>query len=175
VLQLGRLPYRTLQWLVAAFALLHNLEEAVMMPAFAPLVRERFSGIAPPALLAATAHLSWFYIALTVATLVPFFVVLVAVTRPTSRAAAWAVVFVQSLFFVNVFVPHVPAALMLGGYAPGVVTAVAIQLPYSVFFLRRSVREGVVSRAGAALAVGLGLPALLVSLGALYLVVGNMT
>jgi hypothetical protein len=55
------------------------------------------------------------------------------------------------------------------------VTAVAIQLPYSVFFLRRSVRDGVVSRAGVVLAVGIALPALLISLGALYLVVGNMT
>jgi hypothetical protein len=174
VLQIDRLRYRTLQWLVAGFALLHNLEEAVMMPAYAPLVRERFTGVAPQGLLAATAHLSWFYIALTVATLIPFFVVLISVTRRTSRAAAWAVVFVQSLFFVNVFLPHVPAALMLGGYAPGLVTAVAIQLPYSVFFLRRSVREGAVSRAGVALAVALAPLALLVSIGTLYLVVGNM-
>jgi hypothetical protein len=170
LLQADRLSYRTLQWLVAAFALLHNLEEAVMMPAFAPLMRERLSGRAPSVLLAATEDLSWFYIALIVVTLAPFFVVLAAVTRRTSRAANWAVVFVQSIFFVNVFVPHIPAALAMGGYAPGVVTAVAIQLPFSVVFLRRSVREGVVSRTGTALTVALGIPALLVLLGALYLV-----
>lgn len=145
------------------------------MPAYAPLVRERFSRVAPQGLLAATEHLSWFYAALAVATLIPFLVVLNSVTRRTSRAAAWAVVFVQSLFFVNVFLPHVPAALMVRGYVPGLVTTLAIQLPYSVFFLRRSVREGVVSRAGVALAVALAPLALLVSIGALYLVVGNMT
>jgi len=168
-----RLSYRTLQWLVAACAFLHNFEEAVMMRASAPHIRERFAGLAPADLLAATGHLSWFYVALLAATLVPFMVVLNAVMRPTSRAAAWAVVFVQSIFLANVFVPHVPAALMLGGYAPGVVTAVVIQLPFSVIFLRRSIREGAVSRAGAALAVGLAVPALIGLLGAMYLVVAR--
>jgi hypothetical protein len=170
-----RLSYRTLQWLVAACALLHNLEEAVTMSRFAPQIRERLSGVAPASLLAVTGNLSWFYTALVVATLVPCIVVLNAVMRRTSRAAAWAVVFVQSLFFVNVFLPHVPAALLMGGYAPGVVTAVAIQLPWSVIFLRRSVREGRVSKSGVALAVGLAVPALVVLLGALYLVAGKFT
>ena len=74
---------------------------------------------------------------------------------------------------VDAFVPHVPAALMLSGYAPGVVTAVAIQLPYSVFFAWRSVRNGAVSKTGVALAVGLAVPALVGLLGALYFVVGK--
>ena len=173
MVQRDRLSYRTLQWLVAAFALLHNLEEAVTMPSFAPLMREHLSGFAPSGLLAATEHLAWFYIALIVATLVPFFVVLVAVKKPASRAAAWAVVLVQSIFLVNVFAPHVPAALVLRGYAPGVVTALALQLPFSVLFLRRSVREGAVSKAGVALALGLALPALVLLLGTLYFVVGK--
>lgn len=173
LLRADRISYRTLQWLVAACALLHNLEEALMMRTSAPLIRERLSGVVPSSLLAATEELSWFYIALIMATLAPFILVLNAVMRRTSRAAAWAVVFVQSLFFVNVFMPHLPAALMLGGYAPGVVTAVVIQLPFSVIFLRRSIREGAVSRTGVALAVGLAAPALAVLLGALYFVVGK--
>jgi hypothetical protein len=75
---------------------------------------------------------------------------------------------------VNVFVPHLPAAWVLGGYAPGVVTAVAIQLPFSVFFLRRSVRESAVSMPGVALAVGLAPPALAGLLGVMYFVVGKV-
>jgi len=174
VLQLDRLSYRTLQWLVAVFALLHNLEEGLTMPRYAPVVRQRLSGVAPAVLLAATRDLSWFCVALVVATVVPTLVVLVATTGRRGRAAAWAVVFVQSLFFVNVFVPHIPAAVALGGYAPGVVTAVAVELPYGVYFLRRSVREGAVSGRGAALALGLAAPALIVGLGTLYVVVGGL-
>jgi hypothetical protein len=165
---LHRLSYRSLQWLVPAFALLHNLEEALTVPRYAPLVRERLSGIAPAALMTATGHPSWFYGALLAATIVPALVVLVAVTRPMTRATAYAVMFVQSLFLVNVFVPHVPAALLLGGYAPGVVTAVVLELPFSVYFLRRSVREGAVSRRGALMTVALACPGLLLVLGTLY-------
>ena len=168
---LDQLRYRTLQWLVAAFALTHNLEEALTMPAYAPVARQRLSGVAPSGLLAATEDLSWFYVALVVATVVPLLVVLVATAGQPKRGAAWAVVFVQSLFLANVFVPHVPAAVVLGGYAPGVATAVGIQLPYGVYFVRRSVREGVISGTGAALAVGLAVPALVLGLGTMYLVV----
>ena len=127
-----RLSYRTLQWLVAIFAVLHNLEEALTIPSYAPEVRQRLSQVLPSAVLAATEDLSWFYVALAVATMIPILVVLVATTVRPSRGATWAVAFVQSLLLVNVFVPHIPAAVVLGGYAPGLATAVAIMdLPYS--------------------------------------------
>jgi hypothetical protein len=170
---LDRLSYRTLQWLVAGFALLHNLEEGLTMPGYATVVRERLSSIAPTHLLAATEHLSWFYAGLLVATFVPALIVLAATSARPSRGAAWAVVFVQSVFLVNVFVPHVPAAVMLGGYAPGVVTAVCINLPYSLYFMRRSVREGTVSSTGVAWAIGLAVPVLVVSLALLYVIAGK--
>src|SRR6266545_938229 len=154
--------------------MLHNLEEALTMPVYVPEVHQRLSQVLPPTVLAATQDLSWFYVALVVATVIPILVVLVATTVRRSRGAAWAVVFVQSLFFVNVFVPHLPAAVVLGGYAPGVATAVGINLPYSVYFVRRSVREGEVSRSEAALAVGVSVPALVLGLGVLYFVVGRL-
>ena len=75
------------------------------MQAYAPLMRYRLAGLAPRDLLAATEDLSWFYIALTVVTIVPVLVVLAATTGQPKRGASWAVVFVQSVFLVNVFVP----------------------------------------------------------------------
>jgi hypothetical protein len=159
--------YRKMQWLVVAFASLHNAEEALTMPAYAPLVRERMAGVVPAEIPAVTSHLAWFYGALIVASVVPALVVMIAVSGPASRTKAWAVLFVQALFLVNVVVPHVPAALLLGGYVPGLLTAVLVELPFSIWFLRRSVRDGAVSKSGAALAVGLALPALLLVLGTL--------
>ena len=88
---LDRLPYRTLQWLVAAFAVLHDLEEALTIPRYAPAVRQRLSHVLPPTVLAATQNPSWVYAALAVATVIPILVVLVATTRRSSRGAAWAV------------------------------------------------------------------------------------
>lgn len=143
---LDKLPYRTLQWLVAVFVFLHNLEEALTIPAYAPVVRRRLAAFLPATLLGASEMGSWIYIALVVVTLVPAIIVFVATRKPASRLAARAVVFVQIIFLLNVFVPHIPAAFLLGGYAPGVATAVGINLPYSLYFLRRSAKEGVIRR-----------------------------
>ena len=50
--------------------------------------------------------------------------------------AGWLVVRITALILLaNVMVPHVPAAIALGGYAPGVVTAVALNLPLSLWIL----------------------------------------
>lgn len=46
---------------------------------------------------------------------------------------------------VNVFVPHVPAAFVFRSYAPGLVTAVAVNLPVMTFLLIRALRDGYVS------------------------------
>ena len=51
---------------------------------------------------------------------------------------AWlAVKLTASVLLANVFIPHVPAAIALGGYAPGVITAVAVNLPLGVWILGR--------------------------------------
>jgi hypothetical protein len=42
----------------------------------------------------------------------------------------------------NVVVPHVPAAIVFHGYAPGVVTAVLINLPVMSILVIRMLREG---------------------------------
>lgn len=165
---LDRLSYRALQWMVAGFVLLHNLEEALTIPAYAPEVRGRLAGRVPDAMLAALDDLGWLYPSLVGATLLPAVVVLIATTGQPSRGKAWAVVFVQSLFFANVFIPHVPAAAVLSGYAPGLATAILINLPYSIYFFRRSVRDGGLSRAAVALAVGLAVPGLALGLAALH-------
>jgi uncharacterized membrane protein len=45
----------------------------------------------------------------------------------------------------NVFIPHIPASLILRSYTPGVVTAVLINLPVMSFLAIRAVRERWVS------------------------------
>lgn len=47
------------------------------------------------------------------------------------RILAW-------ILLLNVVAPHVPAAILAGGYAPGVVTALLLNLPAAVWLLRVS-------------------------------------
>ena len=71
---------------------------------------------------------------------------------------------------VNVVVPHIPAAIIFRGYAPGVVTAVVINLPVMTFLSVRAIKDGYVSgRKAVAFAVGvpLGIVAALPALFAL--------
>ena len=163
-----RLPYRWLQWLVALFLALHNLEEALTMAAFLPQIRQLLSGLVSPQGLAATHDLSWFYSSLPWATLLPAAVVWVATTGRPSRAKAWAVAFVQSLMLANVVIPHVVAAAVVGGYVPGLVTAVGINLPYSIYFLRRTVREGALGAGEVVASVVVAIPSLVLILVGLW-------
>ncbi len=95
-----------------------------------------------------------------------------AARGPRSRwttLAGW----LQAVFLVNVFVPHLAATLWLRRYTPGVASALLVNLPLSWVVLRAAVAEGVVTRRGlvlfgvsAALALGI-LVAGLLTMGAL--------
>jgi hypothetical protein len=61
------------------------------------------------------------------------------------RSRPGLVTLLAAVMLVNVVVPHVPLALISGGYAPGVVTAVLLNLPVDLLWLLRYRREAVVS------------------------------
>jgi hypothetical protein len=118
--------------MLAAAVLLHNLEEAVAYPLFrdeaAALVRPWIGGLTLPGVTA-------FRISLIVVSLVAAAALAWAGTTQRDRAG-WLVLRAAAvILLVNVAVPHVPAAIALGGYAPGVATAVAVNLPIGVWVL----------------------------------------
>ena len=135
---------QTAVWLVPSFIALHNVEEAITFPRYLPQVR----ALAPEPFRTIVSYITYHEVllALTVATLLPLVVVAWANARPTSQLALWLVVTMQMVMLVNA-VWHVAAALFLfRGYAPGVLTAVAINLPFSAYLLRRALVERWVSR-----------------------------
>jgi hypothetical protein len=171
---LESLSYKTLQWLVFVFLALHNLEEGLTAPAYIPEIKNLLSGRVPDALLASLPTPGQFYAALLGATVVPLALIAFATTGRPTPFKSYLVVAVQAVVFLNVFVPHVPAAVALGGYAPGVFTAVLINLPFSLIFFRRSLDESRVRPAGLALVLALALPALVLSVFALYALGGSL-
>ena len=151
-----RLSYRSLQRLLVLVIALHNLEEGVTVPAFLPRVRAHLQQI-PAFHDVALPTAERMYVALVVVTLVPGLLVGWATTGRDSVVKREIVAILVAALLWNVLIPHVPAAILLGGYAPGVLTAVAINLPFAVYFFRRSAHERMLTRRqiGVALLIGL--------------------
>ncbi len=130
-------PGRVL-WAVPILLAFHNVEEAVTMPRYLPVVQAHVpAALRPPAGMSTPALLG----VLAVVTLLPFGLAAWADRRPDASAARWGLALVQVVAALNV-AWHLGAALVLGGYSPGLLTAVLINFPFSVYFIRRAAREG---------------------------------
>lgn len=141
-------PTRPL-WSVAAALVAHNAEEAATFGRWLPVVRERAPAVARG--LAASVTERQLLVALAVATAVPIAAIAWAAARPASRAARWLALLVAAVLALNV-ASHLASAAWLGGYAPGLATAVLVNLPVCSWLLRRAVRERWLER-GALLAL----------------------
>ncbi len=146
---------KNLLWLVPILITVHNLEEAVFMPIF--LARRNTAipnflhGLLPPITY------GQFLLALFIMTATPYLIAWFA-NRERERVGVgmFLLLSVQVMMLVNVFA-HMGMAILVSGYAPGVVTAIAINLPFSVYLLRHAVRERCVSGRAMALIVPIGL------------------
>ena len=163
-----KLSYTSMQWLAFAFLALHNLEEGLTMPIYFPRINELLREHAPAPLASAMPTPAQFYVALAGATIFPLMLIVIATTGRPSKIKFYLVALVQAQVLINVFVPHVPAAFALGGYAPGLATAVLVNLPFSFYFFRRSLNESRITRRGLLLMLLVALPLLLLSIRLLY-------
>ncbi|MGZ9100026.1 MAG: HXXEE domain-containing protein [Brevundimonas sp.] len=123
---------RTAATLLFLAMLLHNLEEGVTYAATRSEATRLVQGIWPTAQLPTPVVFQAALLALTAAVGVTL---AWAATTRRDRDAWFILKLIASLLLVNVMVPHVPAAILLGGYAPGVMTAVLINLPVSLWIL----------------------------------------
>lgn len=115
--------------------LLHNAEEAIFYGSY----REASQALIRTA----------FFESYTAPSTCSFHGALLAISAAGSAAMTWArlnrsrpaaTILVRGLALLmlgNVFIPHVPAAILLGGYAPGIVTAVLLNFPIAGYVLSR--------------------------------------
>jgi hypothetical protein len=131
-------------WVVPILLALHNAEEAIFFPRYLPFVLARlpsgWQAVAGPV----TSGQVW--LALAAITLLGFAVALWADRRPSSRAAVWLLLLIQTTMLVNALWHLGAAVVLFGGYAPGLATAVLLNAPFSIYLLRRARAEGWVSR-----------------------------
>lgn len=143
---LDRLSYRSVQRLLPVVIALHNAEEAVTAPAYLPRVDEYVARV--PALrdVGLPPSLQQLYIALVVVTVVPALLVGWATSGRESPAKRGLVAVVAAALLWNVPLPHLSAMVAFRGYAPGGLTALLVNLPFCIYFFRRSSREGALTR-----------------------------
>jgi hypothetical protein len=148
--------------LIGATLVLHTIEEFFMFPTYLWSSSRLQRWLPTPGLLQNPHDLR---LALVFATLLPLAVIGWAILRP-SKALLISALFLECILLVNADW-HVLAALVRGGYAPGVITAVLINLPFGVYVLRRAVKEKWIGRRTAWQLIGIALALHILAVGRL--------
>jgi hypothetical protein len=123
---------------------LHNLEEALTFQSCFPLIQSRLLITLQPWLGQVSAGAIYF--GLAVATIIPWAVAWWSMRQPSNMFARWLVLLVQAVVLVNVFWHVFVAEGLLRGYAPGLVTAMIVNLPASMYVFHRVAGERWFSR-----------------------------
>ena len=149
----ARLSYRSLQWILLALLILHGLEELVALTVFRPQLAAIVAQ--HPDVLQPLPQVSQLLVFLAVLLVVAGTPVVLLLRGKASRVRDTLVAAIAAGFFVNALFQHLPKTLSTGTYTPGVLSAVLLAMPFSVYFVVRSLRDGRVSWKGllAALAI----------------------
>ena len=129
--------------LIAVTLAIHMAEEYFAFPIFMAKASTReISGWLPsPAMQHSVTNL---HILLILAAVLPGAVIVWAIVS-RSHGFLLAALFVEAVLLVNAFA-HSLAAILRGGYVPGLITAVLINLPFGLYVFRKAVREGWIRR-----------------------------
>lgn len=126
--------------IIPAAFLVHNVEEAVMIPPMLPVLQATLRGVLGPwATLPSAAP----YVAILVILTLAVFALWLAALR--HDGLAYGLVVFQATMMLNVL-NHVGGAVALRGYAPGVVTALLVETVTTVVVFWRVRRGGWMSR-----------------------------
>jgi Protein of unknown function with HXXEE motif len=157
--------YRLVPLLVFAIAA-HNFEEWLTLPHFGEL-----SGAMGQKLGLNMQPKPWPIVqgALVFVTVAP--ALLLVLGRWSQKTwGAWLICWVASIFLANVFIPHVPAMIIFGGYAPGGLTAVLVNFPLALLVLIKARKDELLTKLQIGLAVLAGILSLPIAIQLAYTV-----
>lgn len=130
--------FETYRWLLIPVMAVHNLEEWATFPAYGSispaLAAHRLVSLAQPPWRVMEA--AW-----VIVTVLPSVLVVAAARVRCSRLLDILVCWIASLYLANAFVPHAAELVIGGKYAPGVATAILLNLPFCLLLLRQAARE----------------------------------
>lgn len=82
-----------------------------------------------------------FAIAVTFLTLGSILITYLGTRNPDNYLGAILVLAIQAILFVNAFVPHIVMTAKMRLYSPGLVTAVLINIPFTIILFVRALNE----------------------------------
>ena len=129
---LNAIPFNTLLWLVPFFFMLHNMEEA-------PLMKKWTERLAVKIKLLESRR--QFIIAVAILTLISFLLTYFGLRVMSEHAGHLLILSILMTMTFNVFFPHVLLALWFRMYNPGLVTALFLILPFSIYMFQRALNE----------------------------------
>lgn len=149
-----------LAWLFAAAVAVHNLEEAVFLPAWSEQAGRWHRPVGANA----------FRFAAFVLTVLAGVAALLATMQGRESYGAYILAGYALAMLLNVAFPHLLATLAMRRYMPGTATALALNLPVTAALLRQAFREGYISSTSFALAGPAVVLAIVLSIPALFYV-----
>lgn len=135
----------TALWLVPIFFLLHNFEDGITMRA---TLEEVHSGM-PRFLRVFLPPVTYeqFLITLVLLTAIALCCAWFGQLERDRSWGVYALVGLQMVLLINVF-GHITTMIVLGHYTAGSATSLLVNLPFSLYLLRRAMREEWVGRRG---------------------------
>jgi len=147
-------------WTIPIILSIHNLEEALTMPQWMSAQLPTLRSTLPffEHLQFSTTQL---YVSLFLVTLLPFLVTYFCLRGERTTKKISTLLILQAIIFWNGLMPHTTGLFVLRMYNPGAMTAILLNIPFSVFLYRRVVREGIVSKSTVHNCILIGLAAYL--------------
>lgn len=129
---MSSLTFIQLLWLVPLFFAIHNVEE---VPFMAKWTEKLDSPIHPKVTT------RQFAIAVTFLTLGSIVITYYGTRNPDGYLGPIAIMAIQAILFVNAIVPHIVMTMKMRLYSPGLITAVLINIPFTIYLFTRAINE----------------------------------
>lgn len=136
---------KRLFWSIPIILSIHNLEEALTMTQWMSVHLSELRTTIPffEHLQFSTTQLD---VSLFLVTIIPFLVTFICLQGKRTTKKLSILLILQAIIFWNALMPHISGLFVLGMYNPGTITAVLLNIPFSVYLYKRVWQERIVSK-----------------------------
>jgi hypothetical protein len=127
--------FETLQWLFPLAITIHNLEEAVWLPGWSKYAGKFHHPVGKVE----------FRFAVVILTILAWIITYLSSTGGRESIGVYLLCAYCLAMLINIFIPHVAASIVLRRYAPGLVTALMLNLPATSLILLSAGKNGYIT------------------------------